>query len=45
MSKEVERHLRRPGREPGCSDSGLTAISLIGECLGWDVETELLGHM
>ncbi len=45
MCKELEGHLRRPGPEPECSDSELIAICLIGECLGWDVETELLHHM
>ncbi len=45
MCKELEGHLRRPGPEPECSDSELIAICLIGECLGWDVETELLSHM
>ena len=45
MYKELEGHLRRPGPKPKCSDSELIAISLIGECLGWDVETELLSHM
>ena len=45
MCKELEWHLRRPGPEPECSDSELIAICLIGECLGWDVETELLSHM
>ena len=45
MCKELEGHLRRPGPEPECSDSELIAICLIGECLGWDVESELLSHM
>ena len=45
MCKELEVQLRRPGPEPECSDSELIAICLIGECLGWDVETELLSHM
>ena len=45
MCKELEGQLRRPGPEPECSDSELIAICLIGECLGWDVETELLSHM
>ena len=45
MYKELEGHLRRPGPKPACSDSELIAISLIGECLRWDVETELLSHM
>ncbi len=45
MCKELEGQLRRPGPEPECSDSELIAICLIGECVGWDVETELLNHM
>ena len=45
MCQALERHLRRPGPKPACSDSELIAICLIGECLGWDVETELLNHM
>ena len=28
-----------------CSDSELIALCLIGECKGWDVETELLSNM
>jgi IS5 family transposase len=34
----------RPGPAPLCSDSELLAMALIGECRGWDVETELLSH-
>ena len=45
MCKELEGHSRRPGREPGCSDSELITICPVGECLGWDAETELLNHM
>jgi len=45
MCKELKGHLRRPGPEPECSDSELIAICPVGECLGWDVETELLSHM
>ena len=45
MCKELELQLRRSGPEPDCRDSELIAICLIGECLGWDVETELLSHM
>lgn len=37
--------LKRPGPQPVCSDSEVIALSLIGECKGWDVETELLSHM
>jgi hypothetical protein len=35
---------RRPGPAPACSDSELLTLALIGECRGWDVETELLSH-
>jgi Transposase DDE domain len=34
----------RPGPAPLCSDSELLAMALIGECRGWDIETELLSH-
>jgi hypothetical protein len=34
----------RPGPQPRCSDSELLAMALIGECRGWHLETELLGH-
>jgi len=37
--------LKRPGPAPDCRDSELIAMTLIGECRGWDVETELLSHM
>ena len=33
---------RRPGPVPACSDSELITLVLVGECRGWDVETELL---
>lgn len=37
--------LQRRGPQPQCSDSEVLAISLIGECRGWDQETELLSQM
>jgi hypothetical protein len=37
--------MRRPGPAPRCSDSELIALCLIGECKGWDIETELLSNM
>jgi hypothetical protein len=37
--------LRRPGSAPDCSDSELITMTLVGECRGWDVETELLSNM
>lgn len=42
--KEIAPRFGRPGRAPACSDSELIAMVLIGECQGWDEETELLGH-
>jgi len=31
---------RRPGPAPACSDSELLTMVLVGECRGWDLETE-----
>ena len=33
---------KQPGPKPDCPDSELLAMALIGECRGWDVETEML---
>ena len=46
---EIYQHLalvlHRSGPAPTTlSDSELIALALIGECRGWDIETELLGH-
>jgi hypothetical protein len=32
---------RRPGPTPGCSDSELLTMALVGECMGWDRGTAL----
>jgi hypothetical protein len=45
ICQQIEPLLRRPGPEPECSDSELIALCLIGECKGWDMETELLSNM
>ena len=45
IMQELAPILRRPGPAPVFSDSELIAISLIGECKGWDVETDLLSNM
>jgi hypothetical protein len=45
MVQQLAPFLKRPGPEPACSDSELIALSLIGECKGWDMETELLSNM
>lgn len=36
---------RRPGPEPECSDSELMTMALVGECRGWDKETDLLSQI
>jgi DDE family transposase len=35
---------RRPGPAPACSDPELVTMALVGECKGWDRETELLSE-
>lgn len=40
--KEIEAIYKRPGPKPKCSDSELIAMTLIGECRGWHMETEML---
>jgi len=42
--QEIEFMFRRPGPKPECSDSELLTMALVGECRGWDVETEMLSH-
>ena len=44
ITKQLAPYLKRPGPEPVCSDSELMAMCLIGECNGWDTETELLSN-
>lgn len=42
--QQIAPLFKRPGPRPICSDSELLTIALVGECRGWDVETELLSH-
>jgi hypothetical protein len=42
--KEIEPIYKRPGPKPKCSDSELIAMTLIGECRGWHMETEMLSY-
>lgn len=44
ICQQLQPFLQRPGPLPICSDSELIAMSLISECKGWDVETELLSN-
>ena len=36
--------LGRPGPAPACSDSEVLTLAIVGECRGWDRETDLLRH-
>jgi hypothetical protein len=45
LCQQLEPFLRRPGPAPKCSDSELIALCLIGECKGWDKESDLLSNM
>lgn len=42
--QQIAALFRRPGPQPECSDSELLTMTLVGECRGWDVETEMLSH-
>lgn len=44
MWHAIAPYFRRPGPDPLCSDSELLTMALVGECRGWDVETELLSQ-
>lgn len=44
ICQQLAPFLKRPGPKPVCSDSELIAMALIGECKGWDMETELLSN-
>lgn len=41
---KIAPFFKRPGPSPDCPDSELLAMALIGECRGWDVETEMLSY-
>lgn len=43
--RQLRSDLKRPGPMPRCTDSELIAMTLIGECMGWDCECTLLRHM
>src|SRR5215472_1806801 len=36
--------LRHPGPAPVCADSEVLTVARVGECRGWDQETQLLGE-
>lgn len=41
---EIAPFFGRPGPAPLCSDSELLTMAIVGECRGWDKETEMLSH-
>ena len=41
---KIAPFFKRPGPRPDCSDSELLTLALVGECRGWDVETEMLSY-
>lgn len=41
---QIKAFYKRPGPEALCSDSELITMALVGECKGWDVETELINN-
>lgn len=42
--QQIAPLFKRPGPKPVCSDSELITMAIVGECRGWDVETEMLSH-
>lgn len=42
--KQIAPLFKRPGPKPVCSDSELITMTIVGECRGWDVETEMLSY-
>jgi Transposase DDE domain len=43
--QEMAPLFKRPGPAPTtCSDSELLTMALVGECRGWDIETDLLSY-
>lgn len=42
--QEIAPLFKRPGPQAACSDSELLTLALVGECRGWDVETDMLSY-
>jgi len=42
--QQIAPLFKRPGPQPVCSDSELLTLAIVGECRGWDVETEMLSY-
>jgi IS5 family transposase len=44
MWQQIAPLLKKRGPEPLCSDSELVTMVLVGECRGWELETDLLSY-
>jgi hypothetical protein len=42
--REIAPLLKRPGPAPQCSDSEWLTMALVGECRGWNMETDMLSY-
>lgn len=42
--QQIRPLFARPGPMPECSDSELITMAVVGECRGWDQETELISN-
>ena len=42
--QQVAPLFTRPGPAPDCSDSEVITMAIVGECRGWDQETELISN-
>jgi IS5 family transposase len=42
--RQIAPLFKRPGPAPEVSDSELITMALVGECRGWDMETELISN-
>lgn len=43
--QEIAPLMKRPGPAPStCSDSELLTMAIVGECRGWEIETEMLSY-
>ena len=42
--QQIAPLFKRPGPQPICSDSELITMALVGECRGWELETDLLSQ-
>lgn len=44
IRQQIAPLFKQPDPKPVCSDRELITMALMGECRGWDVETEMPSH-